>query len=83
MLDMHCLTSSLGITPLWYTDSFPEEKLFQAWNNVVTRSGVCHSRLLDSPLSNTWLRGQITACSPHCIAGLAGTLAHGTSLRWI
>jgi aryl-phospho-beta-D-glucosidase BglC (GH1 family) len=39
MLDMHRLTSQAGITDLWHMDeAFPEEKLIQAWSNIVKRS---------------------------------------------
>lgn len=39
MLDMHCLTSSAGITDLWHMDeAFPEGRLLLAWTNIVKRS---------------------------------------------
>jgi endoglucanase len=37
MLDMHCLYPGGKITELWYDDVMTEDKVLQAWKNMVTR----------------------------------------------
>ena len=50
MLDMHRLTSTAGITDHWHMDqAFPEEKLLQAWTNIVQRSFTVPSYPLSPP----------------------------------
>ena len=40
LMDMHCLTCKSSITPLWYTDEFPEDQLIHAWCMVASRSAI-------------------------------------------